>query len=105
MGAYLLLYPNVRVKMLFIFIVFFKIIPIPAWIVLVWWFFVQVLTGLPQLSSVRPDVSSGVAVWAHIGGFLAGIALIRLFEQPELVVRHKALLQVEQARLRAMPLG
>lgn len=103
MGAYLLLYPNVRVRMLFIFIVFVKVIPIPSWIVLVWWFFVQVLAGLPQLSSVRPDVSSGVAVWAHIGGFLAGIVLIRLFAHPDLIVRHKALLQVEQARLRGVP--
>src|ERR1041385_1947300 len=41
MGAYLVLYPRVRVNMLFIFIIFFKVIPIPAWVVLLWWFFVQ----------------------------------------------------------------
>ncbi|MEO5817573.1 MAG: rhomboid family intramembrane serine protease [Gemmatimonadaceae bacterium] len=90
MGAYLLLYPQVRVRMLFIFIIFFKVIPIPAWLVLLWWFFVQVLAGLPQLSSVRPDVSSGVAVWAHIGGFLAGLALIKLFVSPALAARKLA---------------
>jgi len=90
MGAYLLLYPQVRVKMLFIFIIFFKVIPIPAWLVLLWWFFVQVVSGLPQLSSVRPDVSSGVAVWAHIGGFVAGLVLITLFVSPSLTARKRA---------------
>ncbi|MEP6733002.1 MAG: rhomboid family intramembrane serine protease [bacterium] len=91
MGAYLLLYPTVRVRMLFIFIIFFKVFRIPAWIVLLYWFVVQLLAGVPQLSSVRTDVSSGVAVWAHIGGFLAGIVLIKLFDEPELVTRRIAL--------------
>jgi membrane associated rhomboid family serine protease len=90
MGAYLVLYPQVRVRMLFIFIIFFKIIPIPAWLVLLWWFFVQVMSGLPQLSSVRPDVSSGVAVWAHIGGFLAGVLLIKFFVSPARIARKVA---------------
>ena len=91
MGAYLLLYPRVHVNMLFIFIIFFKVIRIPAWMVLIWWFFVQVVSGLPQLSSVRADVSGGVAVWAHVGGFIAGLVLIRLFENPDLVARRKAI--------------
>ncbi len=99
MGAYLVLYPRVRVRMLFIFIIFFKIIPIPAWLVLLWWFFVQVVSGLPQLSPVRPDVSGGVAVWAHIGGFLAGVVLIRLFENPALVARRNAIRQEHLAAL------
>ena len=43
LGAYLVLYPRVRVNMLFIFVVFIKIIPIPAWVVLIYWFIVQVL--------------------------------------------------------------
>jgi len=38
-----------------------------------------------QLSSVRPEISSGVAVWAHIGGFFAGFVLVKLFENPALV--------------------
>ncbi len=95
MGAYLVLYPRVRVNMLFIFIIFFKVIPIPAWLVLLWWFFVQVVTGLPQLSPVRPDVSGGVAVWAHVGGFLAGLVLIKLFEDRRLVARRDAIRAVE----------
>jgi rhomboid family protein len=85
MGAYLLLYPRVRVHMLFIFIIFFKVFRIPAWIVLIWWFGVQVLTALPSLSSPGPNVSGGVAVWAHVGGFLSGLLLIRAFVKPKLI--------------------
>ncbi len=91
MGAYLVLYPKVRVNMLFIFVIFFRVIPIPAWLVLLWWFAVQVLTGLPELSTVRPDVSGGVAVWAHVGGFVTGVILIKLFEDRSRVAERDAI--------------
>jgi membrane associated rhomboid family serine protease len=91
MGAYLVLYPAVRVRMLFIFIVFFKVIPLPAWVVLLWWLALQLLIGLPQLGA-QGELTGGVAVWAHIGGFVAGAFLIRLFEEPELVARRRAIL-------------
>ena len=91
MGAYLVLYPRVKVNMLFWFLIFLRVFPIPAWIVLIWWFGVQVLTGLPQLSSMRPDISSGVAVWAHIGGFVAGMILIKVFENREFVATRNAI--------------
>jgi membrane associated rhomboid family serine protease len=80
LGAYLVLYPKVRVNMLFYFIIFFRVIPLPAWLVLIYWFLVQLISGWSQLTPLRPEVSSGVAFWAHIGGFLAGVALIKLFE-------------------------
>jgi membrane associated rhomboid family serine protease len=89
MGAYLLLYPRARVSMLFIFIIIIRIIPVQAWLVLIWWFALQLLTGLPQLSRVTPEVSGGVAVWAHIGGFVAGVALIKIFSKRSLVEAHK----------------
>ena len=87
LGAYLVLYPRVRVRMLFIFIIFFKVFRIPAWAVLLWWFALQVLSALPEMMSVRPEVSSGVAVWAHIGGFVTGLILVKFFENPSLVAR------------------
>ncbi len=68
MGAYLLLFPKAKVDILIIFIVFFRIFPIPAWILLSLWFAMQFLGGL----SVSSDVG-GVAYWAHAGGFVAGI--------------------------------
>lgn len=80
MGAYLVLYPKVRVNMLFIFLFIIRIIALPAWVVLLWWFGLQLFSGLPQLSPLNPEVSGGVAVWAHIGGFVAGVVLIKLFE-------------------------
>jgi len=90
MGAYLVLYPQVRVRMLFFFLIFFKVVRMRAWIVLIFWLVWQVVIGLPELMAVRPEVSSGVAVWAHIGGFLAGALLIRLFARPDLVSQHNA---------------
>lgn len=78
MGAYLLLHPNARVGMLFVFVIFFKVIRLPAWLVLLWWFGLQVLSGLPQLHGQK--AMGGVAVWAHIGGFVAGMLLIPLFK-------------------------
>jgi membrane associated rhomboid family serine protease len=91
MGTYLLLYPRVRVNVLFFFFIFVRIIPIPAYLMLIYWIALQVITGLPQLSSVRPEVSSGVAVWAHIGGFAAGLLLAKLFVNKELYFRRMAL--------------
>jgi membrane associated rhomboid family serine protease len=87
LGAYLVLYPRVRVRYLFIFIIFFKVIPLPAWAALLWWFGTQVLTGLPQLNPVGTEISGGVAVWAHVGGFVAGVLLVKLFENRSLVSR------------------
>ena len=95
MGAYLVLYPRVRVNMLFIFIIFFRVIAIPAWLVLLWWFALQVLTGLPQLMPMRPEISGGVAVWAHVGGFVAGVVLIKLFEDRRLVAKRDAIREIE----------
>jgi membrane associated rhomboid family serine protease len=91
LGAYLLLYPRVRVKMLFIWIIIVQIIRVPAWLVLIWWFVIQLLTGLPELLQVSPEVSGGVAVWAHVGGFIAGVVLVKLFENPNLVRRRTSI--------------
>ena len=90
LGAYLVLYPRVRVRMLFIFFVFFKVIPLPAWLVLLWWFFLQLVTGLPELYALRVNDTGGVAVWAHIGGFVAGVVLVKLFENRRLVAERLA---------------
>lgn len=87
MGAYLLLYPRVRVNMLFIFVIIIRVIPLPAWMVLLYWFFLQVVTGLPQLSQLKATGDSGVAVWAHVGGFVAGLVLVKLFENRNLTSR------------------
>jgi membrane associated rhomboid family serine protease len=68
----------------------FFLFHVPAWLMLVFWFGTQVLTGLPQLSPMRPEVSGGVAVWAHVGGFVAGVILVKFFENRALVRRRLA---------------
>jgi membrane associated rhomboid family serine protease len=91
LGAYLVLYPRAHVRMLFFFLIFFKVFRIPAWLVLLWWFATQVLAGLPELMEVNSEVSSGTAFWAHVGGFVAGVALVKLFENDALVEVRKRL--------------
>lgn len=68
MGGYFLLFPKAKVDVLFIFIVIFKIIPIPAWIVLGAWLALQLFNS----AGADPD-SGGVAYWAHTGGFVIGL--------------------------------
>lgn len=92
MGAYLVLFPKVRVRMLFLFVIILKVIPIPAWLVLLYWFGLQLLSGLPELLSPSPEIAGGVAVWAHVGGFVAGVLLIKVFENPVLAERRHAIL-------------
>ena len=70
MGGYLLLFPRAKVDVLVIFIVFFRIFPIPAWIMLGLWFGFQVFNG-----AMTPSDVGGVAYWAHAGGFVAGLVL------------------------------
>ncbi|MEH6392839.1 MAG: rhomboid family intramembrane serine protease [Sulfitobacter sp.] len=70
MGGYLLLYPKAKVDILIIFIVFFRIFPIPAWIMLGLWLGMQLIGGI----GADPTIG-GVAYWAHSGGFFVGILL------------------------------
>jgi membrane associated rhomboid family serine protease len=81
LGAYLILYPKVRVKVLIVIL----IREWPAYFVLLLWIGMQLLAGLPQVTSIHHVTSSGVAVWAHIGGFFAGVVMVKLFENPELL--------------------
>jgi membrane associated rhomboid family serine protease len=87
MGAYLILYPRVRVNVL---IVVF-IVSLPAFLVLLFWIGSQLVSGL---TAMGPEGSGGVAVWAHIGGFAAGLLLVKPFQNRGLiaertVVRHR----------------
>ena len=97
LGAYLVLYPHVRVRMLFWFLLFIRVFRVPAWAVLLWWFFWQVVSGLPQLMTLDREVSGGVAVWAHIGGFIAGVILVKLFVNNDLHRRRLAMTDARDA--------
>ena len=87
LGAYLLLYPRVRVRVL---VVWF-LLSLPAYLVLLSWIGLQALNA--YASRLNPQ-ASGVAVWAHLGGFAAGLLLVHLFRDRTLVaertiVRHR----------------
>lgn len=73
LGAYLLLFPNRKVNMLLLFRIPFTV---PAWVALGFWIVLQVISGLRMFG----NDSDGVAYAAHIGGFLAGMLLIKIFD-------------------------
>jgi membrane associated rhomboid family serine protease len=77
MGAYLIKFPRARIGTLVFIVVFVTTIEIPAWVMLVWWFVIQLFSGLGSLGST--NYSGGIAWFAHVGGFVAGMLLIRAF--------------------------
>lgn len=79
LGAYLLLYPRAQVITLIPMFFFFRVVNIPAPVYLGLWFLMQLFNGTLSLA-VASFQSSGVAWWAHIGGFVAGFLLVKLFE-------------------------
>lgn len=81
MGAYIVLYPRVRVRT---WVPPFFMLDLNAFFLLAYWFVLQLATGV---LTYGPDAGErgGVAVWAHVGGFVAGVLLIRVFEKPRLV--------------------
>jgi membrane associated rhomboid family serine protease len=86
MGAYLVLYPRVRVYA-FVPIGLIPIsVALPAWTMLLYWAALQFLGGLFRLAAER---QGGVAFWAHIGGFVAGLVLIKLMARPDDVRAHR----------------
>jgi membrane associated rhomboid family serine protease len=86
MGAYLVLYPRVRVFALLILGFFVTSIALPAWTMLLYWALIQFLSGLAGLVTQE---QGGVAFWAHTGGFVAGLVLIKLFARHEDVQAHE----------------
>jgi len=86
LGAYLLLYPKVRVDTLIFLGFYVTRTAVPAYLMLGYWILLQLLGGLPALSGSQ---EGGVAFWAHIGGFGAGLVLIKVFETREHVERRR----------------
>jgi membrane associated rhomboid family serine protease len=85
LGAYLLLYPRVRVHTLIILPIYITTVALPAWVMLGYWILLQVLSGLASLNELE---KGGVAFFAHVGGFVAGFLLVRLFAS-EAVLRRR----------------
>jgi membrane associated rhomboid family serine protease len=84
LGAYLLLYPRVKVHTLIILPIYITTVAIPAWVMLGYWAVLQLLSGLGSLNEIE---KGGVAFFAHVGGFAAGLLLVRLFASEEVLRR------------------
>jgi membrane associated rhomboid family serine protease len=66
---------------------FFISVALPAWTMLVYWLVLQLLGGFTAIAGSR---GGGVAFWAHIGGFVAGLVLVKLFARADYVRAHRA---------------
>jgi membrane associated rhomboid family serine protease len=86
MGGYLLLFPRVRVYCLIFLGFFITSIAVPAWMMLIYWLALQLLSGLASAG----DTVGGVAFWAHVGGFVTGMVLVKLLADPEALAAHRA---------------
>jgi len=81
MGGYFMLYPRARVLTWFPPVFFFHV---PAWLMLGYWFVIQFLSGAATALTESSQATGGIAFWAHVGGFVAGIVLIKLLpERPQ----------------------
>lgn len=78
LGAYFLLFPHARVLALIPFGFYWETVAVPAGFLLVFWFFMQIASGWATLGVE----AGGVAWWAHVGGFIAGCALIPMMKKP-----------------------
>ena len=86
MGAYLVLFPRVRVFTLVPLGFYMTTIALPAWGMLVYWMVLQLLGGLSRIGAE----GGGVAFWAHVGGFIAGVVLVKVFARPGHLAEHRA---------------
>jgi membrane associated rhomboid family serine protease len=85
MGAYLVLFPRVRVFTVVPLGFFITTMALPAWVMLFYWAFLQFAGGI---TSVLSEQVGGVAFWAHLGGFVAGVVLVKVFERRDRVAAH-----------------
>src|SRR5688572_11592555 len=84
MGAYLVMYPKSRIVTLVPIIFFIQLIEVPALFFLGIWFLMQFVSGVGSIAAATTgEPSGGVAFWAHVAGFVAGVIGVYMFRQPE----------------------
>jgi membrane associated rhomboid family serine protease len=94
MGAYIVLYPGARVTTMIPLFIFIRFVALPAWVFLGLWFLIQLLSA-----GADPAGGGGVAFWAHIGGFAAGVLLIMVFRNPRLVHAKRSHVKLSPSQL------
>jgi len=84
MGAYFVLYPHSRILTLLPILIFWQIIEVPAVVFLGLWFLLQLFSGVDtMLMAAQGAPAGGIAFWAHVAGFAAGVVLVFVFRRPE----------------------
>ena len=83
LGAYFVLYPRSRIVTLVPIFFFIQIMELPAIFFLGVWFLLQFASGLGSLARAAGEPAGGIAFWAHVAGFAAGIATVTFFRRPE----------------------
>jgi hypothetical protein len=84
MGAYFVLYPRSRIVTLIPIFFFMQIVEIPAIVFLGIWFLMQFLSGVGSIATTAANQpAGGIAFWAHVAGFLAGVSAVVVFRRPE----------------------
>ncbi len=76
LAAYLVLYPTATVAVLMPYLWFFGAFPVPAPVLIGFWFLLQLFSGLASLGAQAIGIDSGVAYWAHVGGFITGLLIV-----------------------------
>jgi membrane associated rhomboid family serine protease len=76
MGAYMIKFPRARIQSLVTLVFFFFFTEIPAWVMLIYWFFIQFINGVGSIAQTQYSQMGGTAFLAHVGGFLAGMLLV-----------------------------
>jgi membrane associated rhomboid family serine protease len=92
LGAFLLLFPTSSVRAVLPLTILLIPMRLPAWVMIGGWFLLQLFDGLASLSPGSASSASGVAYWAHVGGFLMGLLLVWVFQQPQRVAQTRAYL-------------
>jgi membrane associated rhomboid family serine protease len=84
MGAYFVLYPHSRIVTLVPIFFFLQILEVPAIFFLGIWFLLQFVSGIGSIAAVTGgEAQGGIAFWAHIAGFIAGVSGVIVFRRPE----------------------
>jgi membrane associated rhomboid family serine protease len=83
MGAYFVLYPRSKVVTLLPILFFFHVVELPAIFFLGVWFLMQFVSGLGSIAAAAGEPAGGIAFWAHVAGFAAGVAGVAVFRRPE----------------------
>jgi membrane associated rhomboid family serine protease len=83
MGAYFVMYPRSRIVTLIPIFVFIQLIEVPAVVFLGIWFLMQFVSGVGSALSPEAGITGGVAFWAHVAGFVAGVVAVHVFRRPE----------------------